>query len=142
MGFGDGYKKAYEFKTHESTIVLEGIQKLDEKLERALRPLMPESKYEGLDINQVMDIIMAGGKPVITLAGEPLTPTEQEQLKSEADYLSRSNLWRIMQETVKAKAIEKSVVQSKNWEEVLGGKMMLHNLGLLHAMVDRILKMK
>lgn len=142
MGFGDGYKKACDSKIKESTMVLDQIQSLEWKLESAIHPLTPQGKLEAVKIQDVLDTIIAGGKPVLLLDGHQLSEADRDQLKVEADYFTRSRLWRIMQETVKHKALEKAVTNSKSWEETLGGKMMLHNLGILQSIVGAILKIK
>lgn len=142
MGFGDGYKKACETKTKESTVVLDQLQAIEWKLESAIRPLTPQGKLEAVKVEDVFSTVIAGGKPVLLLDGHQLTETDRDQLKAEADYFTRSRLWRIMQETVKQKAIEKSVTNSKEWEEVLTGKAMLHNLGILDSITNAILKIK
>lgn len=43
-----------------------------------------------------------------------------------------------MQETIKQKAIEKGMLQSTDFEQVLSGKLMLHNLGIMNSIVDLI----
>lgn len=74
----------------------------------------------------------------VLLGGKEIGESEIKQLKVEADILQRSNLWRIMQETVKAKAMDKAFTQSTNWEQVLSGKLMVHNLGIQQSIVKLI----
>lgn len=74
------------------------------------------------------------------VGGKEIEDAELAELKAQATYLLNTRLWRILQESVKQKAIEKSVLQSKNWEEALAGKMLLHDVGLRNSMIDAIVK--
>lgn len=139
MGYGDGYKQAFELIQMRDGKVVEELQKVEGLVSRALRPLMEPFKFEGVDKDKIVSVTIAGGKPVLLLAGKPLTDLEKEQLTAEADYFTRSNLWRIMQETVKAEAVKTGIEKSKTWEETLSAKMMLHSLGLLDSIIKKIL---
>lgn len=141
LGFGEGYSKACA-DMQESGPVFLSLERLNDKFERALKPLSYTAKLEAVDPGHVIDSQIIGGKPVLVVNAKPLSPIDHEQLVKDADYFTRSNLWRIMQETVKQKAIEKSVLKSTNWEETLSGKMMLHNLGIQKSIIDLILKQK
>ena len=79
---------------------------------------------------------------IVKLNGEQLAKEEVRQLKTEAIAIQKFRLWTIMQETLKQKAIEKAVVQSTNFEQVLAGKLMLHNLSLQKSIVSVIEKIK
>lgn len=76
----------------------------------------------------------------IFIGGKLADKSELQRLKQEAELLLSSHLWSILTETVKSKAIDQSLRESKTWEEVLSGKMMLHNLGLLESTVRAIEK--
>ena len=139
MGYGDGYKQAFELIQMRDGKVVEELQKVEGLVSRALRPLMEPFKFEGVDKEKIVSVTIAAEKPVLLLAGKPLTDLEKEQLTAEADYFTRSNLWRIMQETVKAEAVKTGIEKSKTWEETLSAKMMLHSLGLLDSIIKKIL---
>jgi hypothetical protein len=91
-------------------------------------------KFDGIDTTQVLYV----DKGVILLAGQPISEIEVQNLKEEVKALKNFRMWRILQETVRVKAIEKGLLNATNWEETLSGKMMLHNLGLLKSIVDVI----
>lgn len=75
-------------------------------------------------------------KGVVFLNGNKITEIEVKELKSEIKAFKNFRLWRILQETLRQKAVEKSVLTSTNFEEVLAGKMMIHNIGIIKSIVD------
>lgn len=141
LGYGEGYAKGCADMQASGPIVA-NLERLNDKFERALKPFSSAYKFESVDPAWVIKQMVVGGKPILTVGGSPLSPIDQDQLIKDADYFTRSNLWRIMQETVKQKAIEKAVDDSKNWEETLSGKMMLHNLGIQQSIIKLILPKK
>lgn len=82
------------------------------------------------------------GKQIVLLGQEPLSPTDLRQLKIEVESLQRFRLWRIIQETIKDKAIEKALLQSTSYEGVLSGKMMLHDIGIINSIVSLVEKLR
>lgn len=78
------------------------------------------------------------GQVRLYLDGQLLSKQDISQLKEEVRLLLSFRLWRIMQETTKQKAVEISLNRSTKWEDVLAGKMMLHDLGILHSIVEAI----
>jgi hypothetical protein len=72
---------------------------------------------------------------------EPITKDKAGQLKSEADLLDKFLLWSVLQETLKQKAINMAVMESTTFEQVMFGKAMIHNLGIMKAIVNNILKL-
>ena len=71
----------------------------------------------------------------IYLGNDPITDAEVGLLKAEAGQLEAMRLWRVFQETIKQRAIEMAVMNSQNFEQVVAGKMMIHNLGIQKAIV-------
>lgn len=72
----------------------------------------------------------------IFLGSSKITDIEMKNLQQEAKVLKNFRLWKVLQETVRQKAVEKGVVESTNWEQTLSAKMMLHNLGILKSIVE------
>lgn len=96
---------------------------------------------EHLVINpQNVMYVSEGG--IVSLNREALTLEEKKRMKEEVRWLVESRIWQIFQETIKQKAIEKSIFQSTDWEQVLAGKMMLYNLRIMQDIVDSIAKIK
>lgn len=75
------------------------------------------------------------------MGGELITNEEIANLKQEVILLRQTRIWKIFQETLRQYAIEKAFNDSKSWEEVLAGKMMMHNLGVMQTIVDLIEKL-
>lgn len=90
-------------------------------------------KFDGIDPTQVLQVAKNG---MLLLNGEPITEIELTNLQQEVKALKNFRVWRIMQETVRERAIEKGLLTSTKWEETLAGKMMIHNLGLLKSIAD------
>lgn len=131
-GFGDGYKKGFEEAGNRAkereTFWMEQVKKSEEYLPMDLR----------LNLDGVIEAKPVNGSITLSLGGRTLDSEEVSVLKQESDALLRSRLWAIMQETVKQKAIDKTVRESTNWEQALAGKMMIHSLGLLKSIVDAV----
>ena len=128
-GFGDGYKKGFE---DAKTAASGQVAYLESR-----NPIPLDFQ---VDLHDVVDLRKEGGKLFLFIGGLKATQDQVRELKNQAIVLQPTRLWRIMQETVKQKAIEKAVIESKTWEEALSGKMMLHDLGLLRSIVDAIEK--
>jgi hypothetical protein len=70
------------------------------------------------------------------IGSEPITEIELKNLQQEVKALKSFRVWRILQETIRQKAIEKGLIQSVVWEETLAAKMMIHNLGIIKTIVE------
>lgn len=70
-----------------------------------------------------------------------LSEQEAKNLQQEARTLEQFRIWDVFQETLRQEAINRAVMSSKNFEEVLAGKMMVHNLGVMKAVLENILKL-
>jgi hypothetical protein len=88
--------------------------------------------------HHIFDITPNSGIPY--LGQEPIAKEKAKQLKGEADFIKASLLYDVLQETLRQKAVDMGLKTSQNWEQVLASKMMLHNLGLIKDIVDKILK--
>lgn len=86
-----------------------------------------------IDPEEVVHITEAG---LIFINGTQISDIEIKEIKAEARALKNFRIYKIFQETLKQKAVEKSVLQSKNFEEVLAGKMMIHSVGIIKSIVD------
>ena len=59
-------------------------------------------------VDQV-DVLVVTDKGRVLLGGEQLSDIEVKELKAEAKLLKNTRLWKVIQETLKQKAIEKAV---------------------------------
>ena len=69
---------------------------------------------------------------------EPITKPIAMQLKQEAGLWKSTMLYDVIVETIKQEAMTKAVTLSKNWDEVLAGKAMLLNLGIIKNVINRL----
>ncbi len=81
-------------------------------------------------------------KERMSLGGNPLTEADKKNLQAEAKFLEASRIWRVFQDTLRQQAIEMSVLNSTNFDHVLGGKMMVHNLGIQKEVVRLLVNLK
>ena len=88
----------------------------------------------------VNNLVYASPSGNLYVAREILTAIEIKALKEEVDYIKNSRLYKIFNELVRDQAIKKSVLNATEWEHVLAGKMMIHNLGILNWIIERVEK--
>jgi len=107
-----------------------GVQETAEKFAEIRMREWQVDKYSVLEIKN--------GK--VFVGGEALAEADINKLQAELKALEEFRIWNIMQETVRQKAVEKAVLHSENWEQVLAGKMMIHNLGIIKSILEVIKK--
>lgn len=85
---------------------------------------------------------------LILLNGEQITSQELKNLKSEVRALKEFQIYNILQNTLRQKAVEKAVLTStdlyslKGNEQVLAGKMMVYSLDILKTIIESVDKAK
>ncbi len=84
------------------------------------------------------DVLTVTKNGLILLNGEQIAEAELKQLKGEVGALKEFMVWRVLNQTVRQKAIEMSMYQSTSFEQVLSGKLMLHVLGLQESIMKVI----
>jgi hypothetical protein len=136
------YEKEYKLLKIENENLKHSIEEtknqFDSMVERRVLDIY-SSKNWLVNPNHVFTVTPNSNIPYINQ--EPITKEKAGQLKSEADLLDKFLLWNILQETVKQKAINIAVMDSTNFEQVMFGKAMIHNLGIIKAIVTNILKL-
>jgi hypothetical protein len=60
----------------------------------------------------------ADGRIYHRLGFADITEVEWKQLKEEAKLIKSLRIWRILQETVKNKALENAIIHNKSWEDI------------------------
>lgn len=125
QGFGDGYKKGFD---HADTM---GKQALAEVMAGTPADLNQDDPWI-VD----MDDVLTADKGILYLNGKIIDEATVKQLKAEARTLKNFRIWGILQETLRQKAIEKSVLHSQNFEQTLSGKLMVHSLGVFRSIVN------
>lgn len=122
-------KKVFNKKTYNEGFE-KGVQETAEKFAEIRMREWQVDKYSVLEIKN--------GK--VFVGGEALAEADINKLQAELKALEEFRIWNIMQETVRQKAVEKAVLHSENWEQVLAGKMMIHNLGIIKSILEVIKK--
>lgn len=122
-------KKVFNKKTYNEGFE-KGVQETAEKFAEIRMREWQVDKYNVLEIKN--------GK--VFVGGEALVEAEINKLQAELKALEEFRIWNIMQETIRQKAVEKAVLHSENWEQVLAGKMMIHNLGIIKSILEVIKK--
>jgi hypothetical protein len=136
-GFGTGYAKAYNREE-----IMGKLEVIENRLDKLAERKEPQ-KWDGVDQNAIIDARQGrDGTLLVYIGGELIDKERLMQLKGELEAWRRTDLYRIMGETIKGKAIQKIVIESKSWEEDIAGKMMLHNLGIERSIMDTIEKAK
>lgn len=87
-----------------------------------------------LTYNQKMNLIFVNG--------EQISHSEALSLKAEAKMIQSTRMWSIMHETLKDHAYKTMVTNSKNFEDMRSGKLMLYNLGVQTNLLDVAQKYK
>lgn len=104
--------------------------------------LVEQNKNNWLvDPEMVFSVSKAGN---VMLGGQQITANELKNLKAEVKALKDFEIWKVLQHTLRAKAIEKAVLTStdlyslKGNEQVLGGKMMVFSLDVMKTIIQNI----
>ena len=124
--FDRGFLKGYE----------QAREEYEDRIDRIVDDRYSERHWL-VNPNKVIYVSPSGN---VYLGNEVIQKDVAQRLREEARYIDKTYLWEIFQETVKQQAIDKAVIKSTNFEHVLGGKLMIHNLGILKNIVERIKK--
>ena len=69
---------------------------------------------------------------------EPITRTKANELQLQAKMILGSEMWDILTNLIRQKAVDLAVKTSQNWDNVFGGKMMVHNISLMEHLIKYI----
>lgn len=96
------------------------------------------SLWEQIAVNPVKLSDVLDYPYVTKIAGVDLTQDERTNLKIEANQLKQTRLWSILTNTLKQLAQKTMFENSKNWDDMVTGKMMLYNLEVIEKTVESI----
>jgi hypothetical protein len=68
---------------------------------------------------------------VVFVGGEHLDEAQILNLKSEAEYILQTGIWKILNETIRHVAHETMFTKSQTFEDMRSGRMMLYNLNTI-----------
>ena len=131
QGVADGYAIGYQdaqknFKTGQINLYEQG--KKDGKREYLF-------ELKSIDPDKIFSYTEAGK---IFLGGNEITEDHVKVLKEEIAWWKNSQLSDIFTNSVGKQAQDNIFKFSQNFDEVKTGKLMLHNLGILEKIVDKI----
>lgn len=128
-GVAKGFKEA-------ETVYKERLEALQATIEQEVAKRMTQK----LRIVNPFDVLKVN-KGQVLLGGTLITPQEVQNLKAEIETLKQFRIWSMFQETLKQYAIDMAFADSKSYEEVLGGKMMGHCIGIMKTITEIIEKL-
>lgn len=112
-----------------------------------LNQLLKAEKERNQPISWMVDpnyVFSIGKTGMILLNGDQITSQELKNLKSEVRALKEFEIYKILQATLRQKAIERAILTStdlyslKGNEQVLAGKMMVFSLDVIKTIINDI----
>ncbi len=140
------YQSGYEEGKASTAFARDQLTGAYEMRIKAMQAEMEKSRMDYLslwmvDPNYVFSVTKTG---IILLNGVQITNQELKNLKSEIHALKEFEIYKVLQNTLRQKAIEKSVLFStdlytqKGNEQVLAGKMMIFSLDIIRTIINDI----
>ena len=88
------------------------------------------------------DVLKTSRKPdgemTVYWQGKELPDDQIRFLKSEANALRNSDLWKLLENTLRYEAAKKMFYESKTGNELLFGKAMLYNFKVVNRLLDEL----
>lgn len=95
------------------------------------------SKIPKVTKEHVVMIGMGKEGRVPYLDGKPMTEQERGQVAQEVAYFRTSLLYKLIMETLKEEAMQVIFYKSKDFQDVLNGKTILHTLDVQEKIMDK-----
>ena len=133
-------ERVNQSRASELTKVIENITKQERDYQQQFVDQRVDLQYTKLNwlVNPDDVFQVSKNTGVAYLGLEPISKNEAIQLKSEAELLMGMRLYKILTNTLTQEAINIAVLNSKEWENVISGKMMIHNLTVIKKIVERM----
>ena len=100
--------------------------------------LLTKHLYCTVEPDAVMTSGKINGKEVLYLHDKALEEAEIKNLQQEIKHLRSLWIWRIITETLKDQAQQVMFTKSKDFNDMVAGKMMLYNLGVQERIIKLI----
>lgn len=141
----DGYYEGQQwYDTNLNKLRAENIQLTSKVAQFEAKQRNPEDTWY-VDPELVFAVTKTG---LIQLNGKQVTAMELKNMKSEVRAMKEFTVYKVIDMTLRQKAIEKAVLTStdlyslKGNEQVLAGKMMIYNLDIIKTILNAIEKSK
>lgn len=137
-GFGEGYREGFENAKKLGAFSSQALQAIDGLRQELRTGLGLPTSFDEKSLIEFQSDGKGGAK--ILIGGEAIDKQRLTDLKIEAEKMRGMDLWRLMTDKLKALAVKKAVNESVKWEDVLAGKMSLHNVALMESMLEALRK--
>jgi hypothetical protein len=77
---------------------------------------------------------------ILHIGGLIPTDPQLEELARESELLGKTNLWKILTETVKTQAIDMGIRRAKDFDELMFAKAMLHIVEVQQSVINAVVK--
>ncbi len=75
-------------------------------------------------------------KGTVFVGGEKVLPERLANLKAESEFLLNSDLWKLMNETIRYMAYDRMFIKSASFEDMQSGKMLLYHLDIQKKLME------
>lgn len=89
----------------------------------------------------VLEDIITTDKGILKIGGRVPERTELQALQAEAKAMEGFQLWKIMNETLRAEAIDRGWNKSASYEDLKSGKLMIYSLDVMESII-KVMKNK
>lgn len=89
-------------------------------------------------ISELEKLIFSDENGKILIGGEEVRPEVLVALKGQAKFIKTSQLFEIINATIKNQAFELGVQQSKDWDNVLYAKALLYYCQVFNKIINRL----
>ena len=91
-------------------------------------------------VTQEEILTTAGNGKVLLLDGEQISQEELKNLSNEAKVIESTMVYKIITNTLRLQASRKMFEESKSWEDMIAGKMMLYSIGVIENIIKILSK--
>lgn len=111
-------------------------------MEQTKEELINELIHNKLHVAVAEDIIRSNNTGKLWVGDDLLDESSVEALRQEVNFLRKTRIWRILNETIKFDAQRRMFEQSTCWEDVMFGKAVIYTLDLIDKIFISIEKTK
>ena len=108
------------------------------RIKQKIFNLLNKHLYCTVEPDSIITTGKINGKEILYLHGKALEEAEIKNLQQEIKHLKSLWIWKIMTETLKDQAQQVMFVKSKDFNDMVAGKMMLYNLGVQERIIKLI----